>query len=107
MGERVFYVAVDQQGRWVGVLVFCAAARHLRQREQWIGWDHEQRRRRLALVACAGPCGAQRGPKALAAFAKKLSQAQRRVLGIRPLANGWYPSPSQSTFFPGAASGGP
>src|ERR1035441_1787420 len=44
-------------------------------------------------------CGAQRGPKALAAFAKKLSQAQRRVLGIRPLANGWYPGPSQSTFF--------
>src|ERR1035441_4356866 len=250
VGERVFYVAVDKQGRWVGVLVFCAAARHLRYREQWIGWDHEQRRRRLALVvnharylliphrtgaklalaglgadwqkryghpvlvvesfvdpeqfcgtvytangwqelgltdgwgrrgrdyyvkhgkpkrlfvkelcknarrslqaqhlkpalamvedkvaprctqrveqirpltqhfkqvpeyrgrvesyplwsllsivACAVLCGAQRGPKALAAFAKKLSQAQRRVLGIRPLANGWYPGPSQSTFF--------
>ena len=172
VGERVFYVAVDKQGRWVGVLVFCAAARHLRHREQWIGWDHEQRRRRLALVvnharylliphrtvpnlgsrvlklalamvedkvaprctqrveqirpltqhfkqvpeyrgrvesyprwsllslvACAVLCGAQRGPKALAAFAKKLSQAQRRVLGIRPLANGWYPGPSQSTFF--------
>jgi hypothetical protein len=53
----------------------------------------------LSIVACAVLCGAQRGPKALAAFAKKLSQAQRRVLGIRPLANGWYPSPSQSTFF--------
>src|ERR1035437_4431052 len=50
VGERIFYVAVDKQGRWVGVLVFCAAARHLRHREQWIGWDHEQRRRRLALV---------------------------------------------------------
>src|ERR1035438_4964989 len=50
VGERVFYVAVDKQGRWVGVLVFCAAARHLRHREQWIGWDPEQRRRRLALV---------------------------------------------------------
>jgi hypothetical protein len=52
----------------------------------------------LAIVACAMLCGAQRGPKALAGFAKKLSQAQRRVLGIRPDANGWYPAPSQATF---------
>jgi hypothetical protein len=256
VGERLFYVAVDQHGRWVGVLVFCAAARYLRHRDKWIGWTSEQRRRRLALVvnnarylliphrtvpnlgsrvlkltlsrlsadwqkkyghpvavaesfvdpeqfcgtvytangwqelgltdgwgrhardyyvkhdkpkrlfvrelcrnarrslqaehlkpalamveakvaprctqragplrslaegfkqvpefrariesyplwsllaivACAMLCGAQRGPKALAGFAKKLSQAQRRVLGIRPDANGWYPAPSQATF---------
>jgi hypothetical protein len=257
VGERLFYVAVGQQGRWMGVLVFCAAARCLRYRDRWIGWDHEQRRRRLALVvnnarylliphrtvpnlgsrvlrlvmaqlsadwqkryghpvlvvesfvdpeqfcgtvytangwqelgltdgwgrcgrdyyvkhdkpkrlfvkelcknarrslqaqhlrpalamvedkvaprctqrvaqlrsliqhfklvpeyrarvesyplwsllsvvACAVLCGAQRGPKALAAFAKKLSQPQRRALGIRPLASGWYPAPSRSSFF--------
>jgi len=256
VGERIFYIAVDKEGRWVGVLVFCAAAKCLRHREQWIGWNHEQRRRRLALVvnnarylliprrtvpnlgsrvlklalarlsedwqksyghpalvvesfvdpeqfcgtvytangwqelgltdgwgrhgrdyyvkhdkpkrlfvkelcknarrslqaqhlkpalamvedkvaprctqrveqirpltqhfktvpeyrarvesyplwsvlsivACAVLCGAQRGPKALAGFAKKLSQAQRRALGIRPLTSGWYPGPSQSTF---------
>ena len=257
VGERLFYVAVDKQSRWLGVLVFCAAANCLRHREQWIGWSHEQRRRRLALVvnharylliphrtvpnlgsrvlklalarlsadwqkryghpvlvvesfvdpeqfcgtvytangwqelgltdgwgrrgrdyyvkhgkpkrlfvkelcknarrslqaqhlkpalamvedkvaprctqrvaeirslaqhlkqvpeyrtrvesyplwsvlsiaACAVLSGAQRGPKDLAGFAKKLSQAQRRALGIRPLASGWYPGPSQSTFF--------
>jgi Domain of unknown function (DUF4338)/DDE_Tnp_1-associated len=52
----------------------------------------------LSLVACAMLCGAQRGPKALAGFAKKLSQAQRRALGIRPDANGWYPAPSRPTF---------
>jgi hypothetical protein len=52
----------------------------------------------LTLVACALLCGAQRGPKALAGFAKKLSQAQRRALGIRPDANGWYPAPSRPTF---------
>jgi len=256
VGERLFYVAVDQHGHWVGVLVFCAAAKYLRHRDKWIGWTSEQRRRRLALVvnsarylliphravpnlgsrvlklslsrlsadwqkqyghplavvesfvdpeqfrgtvysangwqelgltdgwgrrtrdyyvkhdkpkrlfvrelcrnarrslqaehlkpalamveakvaprctqragplrslaegfkqvpefrariesyplwslltivACAMLCGAQRGPKALAGFAKKLSQAQRRALGIRPDANGWYPAPSQPTF---------
>lgn len=256
VGERLFYIAMDKRGCWVGVLVFCAAAKYLRHRDEWIGWTHEQRRRRLALVVnnaryllipyrtvpnlgsrvlkltlarlsadwqqkyghpilavetfvdpdrfCGtvytangwqelgltdgwGRCardyyvkhdkpkrlfvkelcknarrslqaqhlmpalamvedkvapgctqqvaqirplaehfkqvpeyrgrvesyplwsllailglailsGAQRGPKALALFAKKLSQAQRRALGIRPLANGWYPAPSQPTF---------
>ena len=38
VGERLFYVAVDKQGRWVAVLVFCAAAKFLRHRDQWIGW---------------------------------------------------------------------
>lgn len=256
VGERLFYVAVDKRGRWVGLLIFCAAAKYLRHRDRWIGWTHEQRRRRLALVvnnarylliphrtvpnlgsrvlkltlaqlsadweqkyghpvlvvesfvdpeqfcgtvysangwqelgptdgwgrcsrdyyvkhdkpkrlfvkelcknacrslqaqhlkpalagvedkvaprctqrvaqirsltqhfkqvpefrarvesyplwsllaivACAILSGAQRGPKALAGFAKKLSQGQRRALGIRPQANGWYPAPSAPTF---------
>jgi hypothetical protein len=256
VGERLFYVAVDKRGRWVGLLIFCAAAKYLRHRDRWIGWTHEQRRRRLALVvnnarylliphrtvpnlgsrvlkltlarlsadweqkyghpvlvvesfvdpeqfcgtvytahgwqelgptdgwgrcsrdyyvkhdkpkrlfvkelcknarrslqaehlkpalaavedqvaprctqratqirpltqhfkqvpefrarvesyplwsllaivACAILSGAQRGPKALAGFAKKLAQAQRRALGIRPQANGWYPAPSAPTF---------
>lgn len=256
VGEQLVYVAVDKQGRWLAVLIFCAAAKYLRHRDGWIGWTHEQRRRRLALVvnnarylliphrtvpnlgsrvlkltlarlsadwqqkyghpvlvaetfvdpeqfcgtvytangwqelgttdgwgrcsrdyyvkhgkpkrllvkelcqnacrslqaqhlkpalamvekkvgprclervaqirsltqhfkqvpefrarvesyplwsllaivACAILSGAPRGPKALAGFAKKLSQPQRRALGIRPLANGWYPAPSQPTF---------
>jgi len=50
VGERLFYIAVDGRGRWVAVLVFCAAAKYLRHRDQWIGWTGEQRRRRLALV---------------------------------------------------------
>ena len=256
VGERLVYIAADQRGRWVGVLIFCAAVKHLRYRDKWIGWTDEQRRRRLALVvnnaryllipnrtvpnlgsrvlksalerlsadwqqkyghpvlvvesfvdperfcgtvytangweelgltdgwgrcardyyvkhdkpkrlfvkelcpharrslqaahlkpalamvedkvaprctqsvreigpliqhfkqvpeyrarvesyplwsllaivACAILSGAQRGPKALAGFAKKLSPAQRRALGIRRLPNGWYPAPSQPTF---------
>jgi hypothetical protein len=34
----------------VAILVFSAAANHLRAREEWIGWSNEQRRRRLSLI---------------------------------------------------------
>ena len=44
-------MAVSKNGGWRAILVFCAAANHLRYRDQWIGWTNEQRRRRLALVA--------------------------------------------------------
>ncbi len=50
VGERLIYVAVDKQGRWLAVLIFCAAAKSLRHRDRWIDWTHEQRRRRLALA---------------------------------------------------------
>jgi hypothetical protein len=51
VGEQILYVAVSKNGGWRAILVFCAAANHLRHRDQWIGWTNEQRRRRLALVA--------------------------------------------------------
>jgi len=50
VGERFYYIATDASGRWVAILVFSAAANHLRPRDQWIGWSHEQRRRRLSLL---------------------------------------------------------
>lgn len=50
VGERLHYVVTNAQGDWLGVLVFCAAARRLRPRDQWIGWSDEQRRRRLPLI---------------------------------------------------------
>ena len=49
VGEQLWY-AITARGRWLGVLVFCAASRRLRPRDQWIGWSEEQRRRRLPLV---------------------------------------------------------
>ena len=49
VGERLYYVA-SWRGQWLALLVFCAAARHLRHREKWIGWTEEQRRKRLSLV---------------------------------------------------------
>lgn len=50
VGERVFYIATDVRGRWLAILVFSAAANHLRARDQFIGWSNEQRRRRLRLL---------------------------------------------------------
>jgi len=49
VGEQLWY-AITAQDQWLGVLVFCAASRRLRARDQWIGWSEEQRRRRLALI---------------------------------------------------------
>jgi len=51
----------------------------------------------IAMMVLAHLCGAPRGQKDLAKFAKGLSQAQRRALGVR-LQPGGYPAPSQPTF---------
>ena len=50
VGERLYYVATDAAGRWLAILVFSAAANHLRARDEWIDWSNEQRRRRLSLI---------------------------------------------------------
>jgi hypothetical protein len=50
VGERLYYVATNASGRWLAILVFSAAANHLRTRDQWIQWTNEQRRRRLSLI---------------------------------------------------------
>lgn len=44
------YAAVDAQGNWLALLLFSAPARHLKHRDQWIGWTRSQRDRRLSLV---------------------------------------------------------
>lgn len=49
VGEQLWY-AITARGQWLGVLVFCAASRRLRARDEWIGWSEEQRRRRLPLI---------------------------------------------------------
>jgi hypothetical protein len=52
----------------------------------------------MEIVALAHVCGAPRGQKEIAGFAKRLSDAQRRALGIRRnRRTGTYPSPSQPT----------
>lgn len=52
----------------------------------------------LAIYLLAALCEAPRGSKDLAKFARKLSQGQRRALGIRQR-HGRYPAPSQPTFW--------
>ena len=52
----------------------------------------------LTILLLATLCCAPRGQKDLAKFARGLSQAQRRALGIRPNAQGKYPAPTQPTF---------
>jgi hypothetical protein len=49
-GEQMYYAVVDAQGRWVALLLFSAATRHLKYRDRWIGWTRPQRDRRLSLV---------------------------------------------------------
>jgi hypothetical protein len=50
VGERLCYVATDEQGEWLAVLVFNVAAKHLKHRDHWIDWTPAQRDRRLRLV---------------------------------------------------------
>lgn len=50
VGEQLRYAAVFR-GQWVALLSWCAAARQLKDREQWIGWSPAQRRERLSLIA--------------------------------------------------------
>lgn len=50
VGERLYYLATDASGRWLAILIFSSAAKHLKHRDEWIGWTSEQRRRRLSLI---------------------------------------------------------
>ena len=49
-GESIFYVATIRD-KWVAVLVWTAAALHVRCREDWIGWDHVVQKKRLRFIA--------------------------------------------------------
>lgn len=56
----------------------------------------------IALVASASLCGAQRGQRDLAAYARTLSQAQLRALGFRKERRGkrrQYKAPGETTFY--------
>lgn len=50
VGEQLRYVA-EYQGKWLALLGWSAAAYHLKGRDGWVGWDENQRRARLHLVA--------------------------------------------------------
>jgi len=50
VGEQLRYVA-EAGGEWLALLGWSAAAKHLKDREEWIGWSASRRRCRLALAA--------------------------------------------------------
>jgi len=50
VGEQLCYV-VTYRGQWLALASWCAAARYLKARDQFIGWTPEQCRRRRALIA--------------------------------------------------------
>src|ERR1035437_2837811 len=50
VGEQVRYVA-EYQGQWIGLVAWSAGAYGLKLREEWIGWNRSQKKRRLSLVA--------------------------------------------------------
>jgi hypothetical protein len=50
VGEHLCYVA-EYQGVWLALLGWAAPARHLRPRDAWIGWSHEQLRARRHFLA--------------------------------------------------------
>jgi hypothetical protein len=50
VGERLCYV-LEYQGQWLALMGWSAAAYHIRARDLWIGWNDNQRRARLPLVA--------------------------------------------------------
>lgn len=50
VGEQLRY-AITYQGRWLGVATWSGAAFHIKDRDEFIGWDFEQCRRRRPLLA--------------------------------------------------------
>ena len=50
VGEHLRYAFI-YQGRWLAIATWSAAAFHIKDRDQFIGWSAEQCRRRRALVA--------------------------------------------------------
>ena len=50
VGEQLRYVA-SYKGRWLALATWSGAAFHLKDRDEFIGWDFEQCRRRRSLLA--------------------------------------------------------
>src|SRR5258707_15541202 len=50
VGEQLRYVAT-YKGEWLALATWSGAAFHLKDRDEFIGWDFEQCRRRRALLA--------------------------------------------------------
>lgn len=88
VGETIYHVA-EADGHWVALLGWCSAALKVTARDQWIGWNAQQKQRRLKYVANNGRflllTGAQEVPnlasRVLALSVRRLADDWRRVHG--------------------------
>ena len=74
VGEHLRYVAT-YQGQWLACLGWSAAARHLKARDQWIGWSAEQ-------LACRRHFIANNARYCILADRLQLPNLASRVLGL-------------------------
>jgi hypothetical protein len=49
VGRRLLYVA-EYKGKWLALLTWSTPALHVKARDTWMGWNEEQRRKRLRWV---------------------------------------------------------
>ena len=88
VGETVLHVA-EVDGRWVALLGWCSAALKVKARDHWIGWNPQQKQRRLKFVAQNGRftvlCEAGEVPnlasRVLALSVRRLAEDWRRIHG--------------------------
>ena len=41
---------IEQDGHWLGLMLWTSGCQHLQDRDEWIGWTHAQRAQRLKLI---------------------------------------------------------
>ena len=98
---------VTYGGEWVALLMWNAAARRLKPREAWIGWDAAKRSSRLKLVVQNSRflvLSAHRQPNlasaALGAACQALPAQWRMRYGYAPVLAAWHGlSPAKALFF--------
>jgi hypothetical protein len=92
VGDFLRQVAV-LDGEWVGLLAWGSAALHLKDRDEWVGWNGRQRKERLKLVAnnrrflLPGRKGEHpnRASQVLAAALRALPEQWEQHFGYRPV----------------------
>jgi hypothetical protein len=82
-GDRLCQLVFDEKGQLAAVLVWCAAAWHLKDRDEAVGWDAVTRSERLKLVAQL------RRFLVLEAARKPNLASQCLGLGLRELVPSW------------------
>lgn len=88
VGETIYHVA-EVEGHWVALLGWSSAALKVTARDEWIGWNPQQKQRRLKFVANNARflllTGAQEVPnlasRVLALSVRRLADDWRRVHG--------------------------